>query len=63
MALQTWLLPKSRSPGSFAALALLAAVAALWGTVLVARLFSRAAEAIEAAPGLPPATVVSAGQT
>ena len=52
------MVPKATSIGSFVALALLAAGASLSATVMMARLLARGAEAIEAAPGLPPASVV-----
>lgn len=59
IAIATWMLPKARKAESGAMLMLLAAGASLWGTVMIAKLFQRAADAFEADPGLPPATLVN----
>jgi hypothetical protein len=61
VAIQTWLLPKSRTPGNFAALSVLSAAAAIYATVLIARVLARAADTLEEKPGLPPASIVNAG--
>lgn len=58
IAIATWMLPKARKAESGAMLMLLAAGASLWGTVMIAKLFQRAANVFEAEPGLPPATLV-----
>jgi len=57
IAIQNWMLPKSRSIGNFAMLSLLAAGASVWGTVMIAKLLGRGAEALESDPGLPPASL------
>jgi len=59
MALTTWMVPKARSVGNFAMLSLLAAGASLWGTVMMAKLLGRGAEAIESEASLPQASVVN----
>lgn len=59
IAIQTWMVPMSRSLGNFAMLSLLSAGASLWGTIMMAKLFGRAAEILESEPGLPQASVVS----
>jgi hypothetical protein len=59
LALQTWMLPAARSAGSVVALLLFAAIASLWATVMMARLFDRAATVLEDDPALPTASVVS----
>jgi hypothetical protein len=59
VAVQAWMLPKATSIGNFAMLSLLAAGASLWGTVIMAKLLGRGAEALDAAPHLPPASLVS----
>lgn len=61
VAIQTWVLPESKSMGNFAALSLLAAGAGLAATVMVAKLFERAAVTIESEPGLPSASIVDRG--
>jgi hypothetical protein len=61
VAIQTWMLPKASSVGNYAMLALLAAGAGLWGTVLMAKLLARGADTIEEEPGLPPASIVNVG--
>jgi hypothetical protein len=61
LAIQYWMLPKSRSIGNYALLALLAAAAGLWGTVLMAKLLARGADVVEEEPGLPQASVINAG--
>jgi hypothetical protein len=61
VAIQTWMLPKAESVGNYAMLALLAAGAGLWGTVLMAKLLARGAEVVEQEPGLPSASVVNVG--
>ena len=60
IAIQTWMLPKSRSVGNFAMLSLLGAAASLWGTIMMAKLLGRGADSLEMEPGLPMASVVSA---
>jgi hypothetical protein len=61
VGIQTWMLPKSSSIGNYAMLALLAAGAGLWGTVLMAKLLARGADVVEEEPGLPPANIVNVG--
>lgn len=61
IAVQTWMLPKSRSIGNFAMLSLMAAAAGLWATVLMAKLLTRASVVVESEPAMPTATVVNAG--
>lgn len=61
IAIQAWMIPKAMkaaSLGSFMVLSILAAGAALAGTVMMARLLGHAADALEAEPGLPTASVV-----
>lgn len=58
IALQTWLLPKADSAGSFVFMTLVVAVAALWATAQMARLCALAADSSHAEPGLPKATLV-----
>ncbi len=59
IAIQSWMLPKSRSVGNFAMLSLLAAGASLWGTVMMAKLLGRGADSLQMEPGLPMASVVN----
>ncbi len=59
MAVTAWMVPKARSVGNFAMLSLLAAGASLWGTVMMAKLLGRGADAVESEPGLPQASVVN----
>lgn len=59
IAVQNWMLPKASSTGGFLMYSLLAAVASLWATVMVAKLFGRGADMLESEPGLPTASVVS----
>jgi hypothetical protein len=61
IAIITWMLPKARKVESGAFLMLLAAGASLWGTIMIAKLFQRAADIFETEPGLPPASIVSDG--
>lgn len=61
VAIQSWMLPKASSVGNYAMLALLAAGAGLWGTVLMAKLLARGADVVEEEPGLPPASIVNVG--
>ena len=61
LAIQAWLLPKAGSLGSLAMISLLAAGAALLGTMLIAKLCTMAADELEQAPGLPAARIVSDG--
>ncbi len=61
IAVQTWMLPKSRSIGNFAMLSLMAAAAGLWATVLMAKLLTRASVTVESEPAMPTAMVVNAG--
>jgi hypothetical protein len=61
VAIQSWMLPKATSLGSFAGLSLLAAGAGLWATVLMARLCAQAADELGKEPGLPTASIVSDG--
>ncbi len=61
IAIQAWMIPKAMkaaSLGSFMVLSILAAAAALAGTVMMAKLLGHAAHALEAEPGLPTASVV-----
>lgn len=61
ISIQAWMIPKAMnaaSLGSFMMLSILAAGAALTGTVMMARLLGHAADALEAEPGLPAASVV-----
>ncbi|HEX5058007.1 MAG TPA: hypothetical protein VFV99_01550, partial [Kofleriaceae bacterium] len=65
LAIQQWMIPeamkKATSAGGFMMLSVLAAVASLFAIVMMAKLLRNGAEAIEAEPGLPPASVVSDG--
>jgi hypothetical protein len=61
IAVQTWMLPKSRSIGNFAMLSLMAAAAGLWATILMAKLLTRASVVVESEPTMPTATVVNVG--
>jgi hypothetical protein len=56
---QAWMLDGGGARGGFAALTLLAAITALWASVLMAKLCSAAASALRGEPGLPEAKVVS----
>jgi len=58
IAIQSWLLPFATSTGSLAFLILTALVCGLWGTVMMANLCTRAADAIDAGPMLPTAKLV-----
>jgi hypothetical protein len=61
VAIQTWMVPKAESASSFAMLALMAAAAGLWATVLMAKLLARGADVVEEEPGLPLASIVNLG--
>jgi len=61
LGIQVWVLPKSESLGSFAFTSLLAAFAALVGTIVIAKLCMLAADELEKEPGLPAATLISDG--
>lgn len=63
IAIQNWMLPKATSTGGFVMYALLGAIAGLWATVMVAKLFARGAEVLESEPGLPTASVVATDPT
>jgi hypothetical protein len=58
IAVQSWLLPDAGSLGSFGMFTLAAAVAALVGTIQMARLCTLAADSLHTEPPLPKATVV-----
>lgn len=59
VAVSAWMLPKAQSAGSAAMLLILAAIASLWATIMMAKLLRRGADAVEHhMPGLPPASVV-----
>ncbi len=60
LGMASWMLPKASSKESAVMLLLLVAVANLWATVMMAKLFGRGADVLEAEPGLPPASVISA---
>jgi hypothetical protein len=59
IAIMAYMIPKARKAESGAFLMLLAAGASLWGTIMIAKLFQRAADIFDTEPGLPPATIVS----
>ncbi len=59
IAIMAYMLPKARKAESGAFLMLLAAGASLWGTIMVAKLFQRAADIFDIEPGLPPASIVA----
>jgi hypothetical protein len=59
IAIQSWLLPKSRIGSNFAVLSILAGGAGIYATVLIARLLARSADTLEDRPGLPPASLVN----
>jgi hypothetical protein len=58
VALQSWLLPKADSLGSFVGMTFASAAFALWATVQMARLCTLAADSLHAEPPLPKATLV-----
>ena len=59
-AAQHWFAPHADTQGKLFAILLCAALGALWAMVLLANLCTEAADALERAPALPTATVVSA---
>ena len=59
IAIQVWMRPKAETFSSVAMLMVLAAGAALVGSVMMARLLGRAADELESEPGLPTASLVS----
>jgi hypothetical protein len=58
MAIIQWMVPKAQSIGNYAMLAILAGVASLVATGLMAKLLSRAADELETEPALPTATAI-----
>jgi len=65
LAITQWMIPeamkKATSAGGFMMLSVLAALSSLFAIVMMAKLLNAGADALEAEPGLPPASVVSAG--
>ena len=59
VAIQQWMLPNAKSLGSFAGMTLLAAGAGLYATILMAKLCTLAADAVDREPGLPTAKLVN----